>query len=55
MSKSTDFDDGFYLTEYEQQAQKWATRECMIAQNKSWKNSLAVINIYSLDGEKVVK
>jgi len=40
--KYLDFGKGFYLTSYEDQARKWATRKAMR------QNSTAVVNIYEL-------
>lgn len=40
--KYLDFGKGFYLTSYEEQAKKWATRKAMR------QNSVAVVNVYTL-------
>lgn len=54
-SKSTDFGEGFYLTELQKQAEKWAINKCDIAKKKGWKNAKSIVNIYSLDRGKVLK
>ena len=40
--KYLDFGKGFYLTSYEEQAKKWATRKAMR------QNSEAIVNVYTL-------
>lgn len=53
-SRSTDFGDGFYLTEIQKQAEKWAINKFHKAMNKGWKNAKPIVNIYSLDRGKVL-
>lgn len=54
-SKSTDFGDGFYLTEIQNQAEKWAIVKCNKARQKGWENANPIVNIYALDRGKVLK
>lgn len=54
-SKSTDFGDGFYLTELQNQAEKWAKTKCKKAIERGWHNAKPIVNIYSLDRSKVLK
>ena len=53
-SKSTDFGDGFYLTELQSQANKWAISKRDKAIQHGWKDAKAIVNVYSLDRNKVL-
>ena len=54
-SRSTDFGDGFYLTQLQGQAEKWAITKRNKAIEKGWKQAKAIVNVYSLDKEKVIR
>ncbi|MBR2408293.1 MAG: DUF3990 domain-containing protein [Lachnospiraceae bacterium] len=41
--KNLDFGEGFYLTTYEEQAQKWAVRKAMRKEKK------AIVNVYEMN------
>lgn len=51
-SKSTDFGDGFYLTEIQSQAERWAINKHK--KYSFWKDAKPTVNIYILDKEKVL-
>ena len=52
-SKSTDFGDGFYLTEIQEQAEKWAQTK-FNKYHRSWNDVKPIVNVYSLDRERVL-
>ena len=52
-SKSTDFCDGFYLTEIQKQTEIWAKRKYDKI-GKYNKFAKPIVNIYTLDREKVL-
>jgi len=52
-SPTTDFGDGFYLTEIREQAEAWARRKYK-SLRKYYPNAKAIVNVYELDRERVI-
>lgn len=53
-SLSTDFGNGFYLTEIRSQAEKWALNKAEKIRSKGWGNPKSIVSMYLLDKEKVL-